>query len=58
MCCSARRSTRRTCEWLTSHRAPSGSVTATPRASGVADSEICAEMFETSSWWGNHLIGF
>ena len=36
----------------------SGSVTVTPPASGVADSEICAGMFETSSGWGNHLIGF
>jgi hypothetical protein len=24
----------------------------------AADREICAEMFETSSGWGKHLIGF
>jgi hypothetical protein len=58
MGCSARRRACRTCEWLAGLWPSSGSVTATPPGSGVADREICAKMFETSSGWGNHPIGF
>ena len=58
MGCSARRSTCGACEWLTGRWPSSGSVTPSLRAAGVADGEICAEVFETSAGWGNHLIGF